>query len=246
MFTRSRFRVTLLAIGFAFGVALPAAADYTVVFKYTLIGGDTLTRANYYTNRRMRVTSPDGREFMFDRKSDSVTVINHKARTYWTGKRAVADTIAHRIIKGNRIGVAEMAADTAKWNAMVTAFNDSIRVVRTYEQKKIAGITCDQYVLTAGSYLTNVRWIARSVDVANYGPELEKVVMASIKDPLGRQLMRLLIAARTKDGLPLAGRATFRTHGSSGNFQFEAVRLKSGEVPSVAWKIPDGYTVIKP
>lgn len=246
MSSRHGFRVILLTIGFVLGVAYPAAADYTVIFKYTLIGGDTLTRANYYTNRRTRVTAPDGREFMFDRKGDSVMVINHKARTYWAGKRSVADTIASRIIKGNRVGVEEMAADPVKLDAMISAFNDSIRVVRTYEQKKVAGVTCDQYVLTAGSYLTNVRWIARSIDVANYGPEMEKVVMAAIKDPLNRQLMRLVIAARTKDGLPLAGRATFRTHGGFGNYSFEAVSLKSGEVPTSVWKIPEGYTPIRP
>jgi hypothetical protein len=246
VFTRHGFRVILLMMAFVLGVVYPAAADYTVIFKYTLVGGDTLTRANYYTNRRMRVTAPDGREFVFDRKGDSVMVINHKARTYWAGKRAVADTIASRIIKGNRVGVEQMTADPEKWNAMVSAFNDSIRVVRTYEQKKVAGVTCDQYVLTAGSYLTNVRWVARSIDVANYGPELEKVVMAAIKDPLNRQLMRLVIAARPSDGLALAGRATFRTHGGFGNYSFDAVSVKSGEVPSKVWKIPEGYTPIQP
>jgi len=56
--SRHGFRVILLTIGFVLGVAYPAAADYTVIFKYTLIGGDTLTRANYYTNRRTRVTAP--------------------------------------------------------------------------------------------------------------------------------------------------------------------------------------------
>jgi hypothetical protein len=41
------------------------------------------------------------------------------------------------------VGVEQMSRRPEKWNAMVSAFNDSIRVVRTYEQKKVAGVTCD-------------------------------------------------------------------------------------------------------
>ena len=50
-----------------------------------------------------------------------------------------------------------------------------------------AAVRAGEWVHTAGSYLTNVRWIARSLDVPDYGPEMQKVVMASVKDPLGRQ-----------------------------------------------------------
>jgi hypothetical protein len=237
-------RLTLLILGLVLGVVAPAAADVTVLMRYTLIGGDTLIRATYYTSRRVRVTAPDGREFMFDRRGDSVTVINHAARTYWTGPRAVADTIAQKIIEMNREGVAELAADPEAWSKMVEAFNDSIHVAQTHKQRKIAGIPCDEWVLTAGHYMTSRRWIARSLDVPDYGPELQKVVMAAIRDPLGRQLMRLLIASRTKDGLALAGRTTFRTLGKAGNFDFEAINVKSGEVPAKAWDIPTNYLPI--
>lgn len=245
MFIRPGLRVVLLMIGFVLGVAWPAAADVTVIMKYKLIGGDTLTRATYYTNRRVRVTAPDGREFLFDRRGDSVTVINHAARTYWTGPRAVADTIAQKLIEMNREGVAELTADPEAWSKTVEAFNDSIHVAKTSKQRKIAGLPCDEWVLTAGHYMTSRRWIARSLDVTDYGPELQKVVMASIRDPLGRQLMRLLIATRTKDGLALAGRTTFRTLGKAGDFDFEAINVKSGAVPATAWAIPENYMQIK-
>jgi len=38
--------------------------------------GTTLERANYYTKDRSRVTSFDGREYVYDGKSKQVTVID--------------------------------------------------------------------------------------------------------------------------------------------------------------------------
>jgi len=240
------FRLALLSFVLASGAALPAAADITVMTHYTLVDGDTVTRASYYTRKQVRVTAPDGREFMFHASNKTVTVIDHKTRRYWTGPRSQADSIARRIIAENREGVVEMAAaDPVAWGEKVKAFNDSIKVFSTYKSRKIAGYPCDQWMLTAGSYLTNERWIARSLSTANYGPEMEKVVMASIKDPLGRQLMRMMIDARTKAGLPLAGHATFRTLSREGSFSFEAVSVNTKPVSASAWQVPAGYTRIE-
>ena len=239
------FRLAVLSIVLAAGAALPAAADITVMTRYTLVDGDTLTRPSYYTRKRVRVTAPDGREYMFNAKGDSVTVIDHKTRQFWSGPRSKADTLASRIIAENRQGIVEMAAaDPVAWGEKVKAFNDSIKIFSTYKSRKIAGYPCDQWMLTAGSYLTNERWIARSLSTADYGPEMQKVVLASIKDPLGRQLMRMMIDARTKSGLPLAGQVTFRTLSREGNFSFEAVSVNTKPVPASAWELPEGYTQI--
>ena len=239
------FRLALLSIVLAAGAALPAAADLTVTTHYNLVNGDTLTRASYYTSKRVRVTAPDGREYMFNAKGDSVTVIDHKTRMYWTGPRSQADTVANRLIAENRKEIAEIAAaDPVAWGDKVKAFNDSIKVFSTYKTRKIAGYPCDQWMLTAGSYLTDDRWIARSLSTANYGPEMQKVVMASIKDPLGRQLMRMMIETRTKAGLPLAGSVTFQTMSREGSFSYEAVSVNTKPIPMSAWAIPEGYTQI--
>jgi hypothetical protein len=69
--------------------------------------------------------------------------------------------------------------------------------------------------------------------------------MATIKDPLGRALMRMLIGMRTKEGLVLNGNVTFQTLRQEGSFHFEAVRVISGSVPKAAWSLPEGYTQIQ-
>jgi hypothetical protein len=238
-----RLRSALLALAVVVAFAAPAAADYTVVTHYTLVNGDTLTRANYYARKKVRVTSPDGKEFMFDQKSDSVTVIDHVGRRYWTGRRSQADSVATKIMLANREGVPEEAtADPVAWGEKLQAFNDSIKVEPTMKQKKIAGYTCDQWMLTAGHYLTNERWIARSIYFPNYGPEMQKTVLATIKDPMGRALMRLMIGMREKEGMTLSGSATFKTLSREGSFSFEALKVSSKPIPNSAWALPAGYT----
>ncbi|MGH7724223.1 MAG: hypothetical protein ACREOU_02215 [Candidatus Eiseniibacteriota bacterium] len=234
-------RLALIA-SFVLAVAGPAAADVTVVNHWTLVNGDTLTRANYFSQKRVRVTGPDGREFMFDAKTDTITVIDHGTRRYWTGPRAEADSVASAIMAANREGVPAMATeDPVAWGERIQAFNDSIKIEPTMKGRKIAGYPCNQWLLSAGSYLQNEEWIARSLTFPNYGPELQKAVMASIKDPLGRQLMRLIIDAKAKEGTALAAHTTFRTLTREGSFGYEAVRVKSGKIPASAWAIPAGY-----
>ena len=224
------------------GFARPAAADLTLITRYTLVDGDTLVRSNCYTRTRVRVTSPDGKEFMFNSKGDSVTVIDHKTKSYWTGPRSLADSVATKIMAQNAVDVSAM--DPTEYAAKIQAFNDSIQVKSTGKQKKIAGYPCDQWTLNAGRFLSNERWIARSLDVPNYGPEMQKAVLATIKDPLGRQLMRMLIEMRTKEGLVLEAHTRFQTLGRSGSFDFQTVKVITTPIPKSTWTVPEGYKQI--
>jgi hypothetical protein len=228
---------------FALAVAPgPAAADVTVVNRWILLNGDTLTRANYFSQKRVRVTAPDGREYMFNAKGDTVTVIDHATRRYWTGPRSRADRLASRIMSDNREGVPEIAqTDPVAWGERIQAFNDSIHIESVYKQRKIAGYQADLRKLTVGSYLYNEQWNARSLTLPNYGPELQKAVMSSIKDPLGRALMSLIIESKEGQGTTLAHRTTFRTLDREGSFEFEAQRVSGDKIPANAWTIPAGY-----
>ena len=232
-------RLVVLIALFVCALAGPAAADLTVITRYTLVDGDTLTRANYYTRSRVRVTSPDGKEFMFDNSGDSVTVIDHKTMSYWTGPRSLADSVAGKIMAQNAADVSAM--DPVEYGKKLEEFNKSIKVSATGKRKKIAGYPCDLWTLDAGKFLHNDRWIARSLMVPNYGPEMQKAVLATIKDPLGRQLMRMLIDMRTKDGMVLQGFTSFQTLGRSGTFSFEAVKVITKPIAKDTWTVPAGY-----
>lgn len=241
-----RRRLEFLCAGWiavAMLAALPVRADVTVIGHYTFANGDTLTRASYYTGRKVRTTLPNGVEIVYDHSAKRIALIDHVGKRYWEGPRAQADSIASRI-RAERM---RAAADSitpemrGQLNSIYDAVTDSVRVVQTDRTRKIAGYPCSEWVLTAGPYLRQERWVARSLAVPDFSPEVEKVVLASALDPMGSGLMKLVLESRTMSGLGLAGTLTFKTMRQSGEMSWEAVQLITTTIPDSAWAMPKGY-----
>ena len=226
-------------------LALPAAADITVLARYTLINGDTLTRPSYYSTRRSRVTAPDGKEMIYDSKDRQLTIIDHAGKRFWTGPLERADSLADQVLAAGRKEIAKVAnADREAWVERVQKFNESIHLENTQEVKKIAGYPSTKWTLSMGEYLQHERWVARSIVVANYGPEVQKAAMALAVDPLGRVLLKALIGMREADGLPLVTKTSYKTLTQSGTFGYETIQVIGKSVPASAWTVPEGYTEV--
>jgi hypothetical protein len=249
-------------LGFAAGLAALLSlharvtrADITVVGHYQFANGDTLTRASYYTNRWMRTTLPNGNEVVYSRDSDRITLIDHAGRRYWEGPRAKADSVTRRMRAERAKEMAESATpeDQQKRNAIFAALTDSVRLESTGKTEKICGYPSSEYVLTAGPYLRQERWIARSIAVPDFSDEVQNVVIATITDPLARGLMTLIVQTRSADskdimnqgaaqpGLALRGRIRYKTLSQEGQMSWEAVRVLSTKIPETAWLPPRDY-----
>ena len=237
----------VLALSLTAAVVTPAAADVTVVGKYIFANGDTATRVSYYSRKRARTTAPNGMEFIYDTQLGRVSVIDHAKRRYYTGTIAEADSLAEKILLKRRAELRPLIeANREKWAALMSGFSDSILVDRTEETVTIAGYPSTRWTLRAGSYMTHERWAARGLSVPNFGPELEKIVMATVLDPLGSQLMKLMIQMRSQPGLVLKSSTQFRTLTQSGSFSWEATRVDSKAIPDSAWSVPRGYAKLRP
>src|SRR5512147_2681032 len=70
-----------------------ARADVTVHCKFQLLNGDTLTRASYYDENRVRMTMSDGNEIIFDAKLQEVVLLNHAKKQFWRGPLTRANAI---------------------------------------------------------------------------------------------------------------------------------------------------------
>lgn len=231
----------------ALGAITPAAADITVVGKYTFVNGDTATRTSYYTRKRARTTAPNGMEFIYDTQLKRVTVIDHAKRRYYSGTIAEADTLAERILLQRRAELRPLIeANREKWASLMSSFSDSILVDRSEETRSFAGYPCTRWTMRGGSYMTHERWAARGLSVPNFGPEMERIVMATVLDPLGAQLMKMLIQMRAQPGLVLKSSTKFRTLTQSGSFAWEATRVESKAIPDSAWSLPKGYAKVQP
>ena len=215
---RSRFHALAAGLaGLLLALAVPAAADITVVGRYTMLNGDTLTWSSYYTSKKVRTLLPNGDEVIYDAKAKRVALVDHARRLFWEGPLAEAD------------------------NSVYTELTENVKVEASGRSRKIAGYPCSEWILTAGPYLRQERWLARSLSMPDFGPELEKVVQAATLDPLGRGLMKLVVQARSANGLALAGRMSVKTFDHQGEMTWEAVKVIATKIPETAWALPAGY-----
>jgi hypothetical protein len=237
-----------LALAVTVAAALPAAADVTVVGKYTLVNGDTVTHTSYYSRKRARVTAPNGMEFIYDTKVRRVTIIDAAQRRYYSGTIEEADSLAAKILMQRRAELRpKIEANQEQWTRIMSSLNDSARIEKyEMETKTVAGWPCTRWRMHGGSYMEHERWVARGLSVPGFAPELEKIVMATVLDPLGRQLLRLLMQMRSQPGLVLKSSTEFRTLTQSGSFSWEATKVGSKAIPDSVWAVPKGYTRVQP
>jgi len=228
--------------------AWPARADITVFGHYTFANGDTLSRASYYTQKQVRTTLPNGDEIIYDDREKTIMLIDHQGKRYWHGPKSQADSIATRI-RSERMKTAAAAItpeQREQVSRLYSAMTDSVNVMQTDQTRKIAGYDCRLWVLTAGGLLLQERWVARALAMPDFSSECEKVVLASIADPLGSGLMTLVLQARQMDGLGLAGRIRFKTMRQQGEFSWEATGTSPTKIPPEAWQPPAGYARWEP
>jgi len=237
-----------LALTVTVAAALPATADVTVVGKYTFVNGDTATRTSYYSRKRARAVAPNGMELIYDTQLGRVTIIDPAQRRYYSGTIAEADSLAEKILLRRKAELRpKIEANREKWAQMVSTFNDSIRVDKDEVTiRKIAGYPCNRWTIWAGSYMKHERWSARGLSVPNFAPDAERIVMALTLDPLGSQLMKLMLQMRSQPGLVLQASTDFHTPTQKGSFSWKALSVGSAQIPDSAWSVPTGYTRVQP
>jgi hypothetical protein len=221
----------------------PAAADITVVGRYTFVNGDTATRASYYTSRRVRVSTPDGREVIFDSKNRRITLIDHAHRVYWAGPLARGDSIVD-VTDGNRWDLMlHDASDAlkAEWARDMGVPPDSIQVDDGFKTRMIAGYPCNRWTVRAGDRMDLERWTAAALSVDTFDDSTEDVVLAAVLDPVARAIMSMFWEMQDTPGPCLGAAVTFRTPTEDVHFRWEAVRAIGARVPASAWVVPQGY-----
>lgn len=225
-------------------LAAPAVADITVIGHYTFVNGDTTTRASYFTSRRVRISTPDGREVIFDSKDKRIALIDHQRRVYWDGPLARADSIVD-VTDGSRWDLMlRNATDQlkAEWARDMDFPTDSIQADDGFKTRMIAGYPCNRWTVRAGSSMTLERWTAASLAVDPYDESTEDVVLAAVLDPVARAIMSMFWKLEDTTGLCLGASMRFRTPTQQGSFRWEAVKVIGARIPASAWAVPQGYS----
>lgn len=229
--------------GLALLSARSARADLTVIGHYTFVNGDTVTRASYFSSRRIRISAPDGREVIFDSKGDRITLIDHRRRVYWDGPLARADSIVD-VTDGTRWDLMlRNATDElkAEWARAMGFPAESIEVHDDFKTRQIAGYPCNRGTMRAGSYMNVERWTAVSLAIEPYDETTKELVLAAVLDPIARAIMSMFWDSQETTGLCLAASMTFNTPMGHGGFHWEAAKVIGARIPASAWMVPQGY-----
>ncbi len=232
----------LAGVVFLLPWAEPARADLTVIGRYTFVNGDTATIPSYFSGRRVRVPTPDGREVVFDSHTRTVTLIDHARRAYWSGPLARADSIVD-VLDATRWDLfMRHASDSlrAEWRSDMDVPSDSIQVAEGQKTRMIAGYPCNSFTVT-GPFMKLQRWVAYSLAVDDYHAQTEDLVLSAVLDPVGRAIMGMFWESDVQDALPLAATVTFDTPARHARFEWQAVRVIGARIPASAWQPPPGY-----
>ena len=247
---RVQFKTGMVGPGVFLAVVLaagPARADITVHCKFQLLNGDTLTRASYYDESRVRMTMSDGNEIIYDAKGQEVVFLSHAKKRFWKGPltraNAIIDSLANERYQAFFSASPEQQQ---KWSAFVSKFNESLKSEALDYVKKIAGRNCEGYMISAGKIVVHTRWIARGIPMPDYLPQIEKLALIPTLDPAGRAIVQLIARAEKGNGLPLGASTEINTMTQKGKFSWEAYTLDTRDIPDTVWQIPEGYEEIKP
>jgi hypothetical protein len=246
-----RFKAGVVWMGMALLAALfsagnASAQDLTVHCRFHFLNGDTLTRANYYGDGRVRMTTSDGNEVIYDVRTKNVIYLTHARKQFWKGPLDRANTVVDSLT-AVRYQAYSAATDEErqKWVAYVDKFNNSIKSESFEYVKKIAGRNCDGYKISVGNIMVHTRWINRDVMQTDYIKDLEKISLLATVDPVGRSIVRLITKAEKGLGLPLAATTEINTPTQTGTFSWEAYTIDKRPIPDSIWQVPEGYTEIK-
>ena len=236
--------MTLLAVLLSSGTA--SAQDLTVRCRFQFLNGDTLTRANYYGDGRVRMTTSDGNEVIYDVRTKNVVYLNHAKKQFWKGPLDRANVLIDSLTAVRYEGfLAATEEERQKYVALVDKFNNSLKTESLDYVKKIAGKECEGHKISAGKIVVHTRWITREIQFMDYLKDLEKISLLATVDPVGRSIVRLITKPEKGLGLTLAATTEINTPTQQGTFSWEAYTLDKRPIPDSVWQVPEGYVEIK-
>jgi len=246
-----RFKGGVVWMGMALLAALLSAGtaraqDLTVRCKFHFLNGDTLSRANYYGDGRVRMTMSDANEVIYDVRTKDVIYLNHAKKQFWKGPLDRANGLIDSL-SAIRYQVYSNATEEErqKWVAYVDKFNNSLKSESLDYVKKIAGKDCEGHKISVGKMMVHTRWITREIALTDYLKDLEKISLLPMVDPAGRSIVRLITKAEKGMGLTLGATTDIETPTQKGTFSWEAYTIDKRPIPESVWQVPEGYAEIK-
>jgi len=229
-------------------VTIPAfGTDMTIVSKVTRNDAPPQTAMSYISDDHIRMAQGENRETIIDLNSGQMTTLDIRKKTYYITTRADLDAFAARMKAQMNSPEMKKAQDAMK-NMPADAFTFDVHKEGT--SRKIAGYSCDNWVVKMGQYSTSEQCMSDELKLPDRMWTTYKDFLDTMRSAMGPMGGMVKGAASMQDafkkmkGFPLASTTTIDIMGRKSVTTSEVTEVRRGSIPSSVWNVPSGYTKI--
>jgi hypothetical protein len=236
-----------LCLLLAASAASAGSDDLTIVSKHSTNGQPGETTTSYLGSDHVRMASGGGRETIIDLKSGIVTNLDTKKKTYYQVTKEDMDEMAAKVQE--QLNSPEQKKRMEAMQGMTANVANSIEVKKSGNTRKIAGFTCEEWLVTASTIsttkecvTTDLKYPQKAFDA--YKAFTQKLAASMSAMQPARVGERMVDKMKAIKGYPVATSMTVDFMGNKRTSESEVVEVKRGSIPASAWEVPAGYAKI--
>jgi hypothetical protein len=253
-------RTHAIAAAAVFAIALatrPAAGeDLTIVSKTTRDGGPASMATSYLSSDHARMVQPDGQEAILDLKTGQMTIVDGRKKEYFVVTRQDMDQLKARLQQQMNSPEMQRAQEQMKnlppdlqkrMQAAMGAVGASLEVKKTGTTRKVAGYTCENWVVTIGALSKTEQCLTSDLPIPVQAWDAYREFAESMKSmtagmgAMGKGIADMQAKMKEMRGYPMAVTTSTNMMGRTMNLSTEVVEVKKGPIPASAWDVPAGY-----
>lgn len=243
-------------------LAAPAAADeLTIVSKVTRGNEPPGTATSYIGNDRVRMSQPEGQEFMMDLRTGQVTVIDGRKKEYYVMTAADAKAVGARMQEQAKAMEPQLKQAQEQMKNMPPQAREAMErmmgglaaavTVQKGGSRKVAGYGCELWTVSLGTMSKTEQCLtmelpfpAQAWDRYREAAEGMKSAMAAM-GPMAKGLSELQEKTKDMKGIPLWSEQTTSVFGKTQTTLTEVTEVRKGAIPDSAWQVPAGYKQVE-
>lgn len=251
-----RFPTEAVALAVLAAASAASADDLTLVSKMTRDGGAPVTTTSYLSADHARTVQPGGQEAIIDFKTGQMTVVDNTKKEYFVITRQDMEQAKARMqeamnspeMQRAQAQMKNLPPDVQKkMQGMMGALGGSMDVHRTGMTRKIAGYTCENWIMTMGQLSKTEQCLTTDLPLpaqawTSYKEFADGMqgMMAAL-GPMAKGVEEMQAKMKEMRGYPLALTTSSSVMGRSTSMSNEVVEVRKGSIPASAWDVPAGY-----
>jgi hypothetical protein len=242
-------------------LALPAAAeDLTIVSKVTRGGEAPGTATSYIGAAGVRMSQPEGQEFMVDLQSGRMTVIDGRKKEYYVVTPEDLKAVSARMQEQMKAMEPQLKQAQEQMKNMPPEARQAMEkmmgglaasvTVQKGGSKKVAGYSCDLWTVSIGAMSKTEQCLTNDLPFPTQAWDRYREYAESMKGaltalgPMGKGLSDLKEKTKDMQGIPLWTSSTTSVLGKTTSTVSEVTEVRKGPIPESAWQLPAGYKQI--